>query len=640
MSHVLTKSAKGLREASGKTQELPYELREVLKLCRGQFVAEELVADVPLAEQEAVAGALVVLAQTGYLREVMEIETEGLASETDVYDELSVFEFPDAGRNAAMSDSLAQQLRAEVAARRGQRDDETSEQVRQAEAAARQRAEEKSRLEAAELARQEAEERAKREAEARARSEAEEKVRLETLERERAEAEEKAKFEAAERTRRAADEKAKKDAAERARREADARARREAEERELEEMRERIRQRGMKRRRIAIPLLAASLVGPVALVLSVGLIPFEGKRKEFEGRASQMLAAPVKIGSAHFVLVPKPQWQLAQVGLGEGATAVRINRADVSASVASLWSLPESFSALHLDAPTVPLAVLPSLFGEATQTVRLPVTEVTGTGLLLMGSKPVSPPMTFSAAVEAGKFANFSAQGQDPDIGRFAMSAEAVSNVWKLRIQAGQCEIPFGIGKALTDCAIEASFTPTAMNVSRFTGRMYNGDLVVTGQLSWAGPWQGNGTVELTRVDASQWAPAWFKDGFASGTAEFSASGQQPDDLLSGLHIAGKFAIAPGTLNQVDLDRLVQGRGTGEQSRFASLEGNVVFDQGRADFSGLVLTAGALRADGAISIDAAQVASGRLALEVKTGAVRLAMPVTVSGTLAKPDYQR
>ena len=246
MSHVLTKSAKGLREASGKTQELPDELREVLKLCRGQFVAEELVADVPLAEQEAVAGALVVLAQTGYLREVMEIETEGLASETDVYDELSVFEFPDAGRNAAMSDSLAQQLRAEVAARRGQRDDETSEQVRQAEAAARQRAEEKSRLEAAELARQEAEERAKREAEARARSEAEEKVRLETLERERAEAEEKAKFEAAERTRRAADEKAKKDAAERARREADARARREAEERELEEMRERIRQRDRK----------------------------------------------------------------------------------------------------------------------------------------------------------------------------------------------------------------------------------------------------------------------------------------------------------------------------------------------------------------------------------------------------------
>ena len=64
MSHVLTKSAKGLREASGKTQELPDELREVLKLCRGQFVAEELVADAPPEAQEALASALVVLTET------------------------------------------------------------------------------------------------------------------------------------------------------------------------------------------------------------------------------------------------------------------------------------------------------------------------------------------------------------------------------------------------------------------------------------------------------------------------------------------------------------------------------------------------------------------------------------------------
>ena len=55
---------------------------------------------------------------------------------------------------------------------------------------------------------------------------------------------------------------------------------------------------------------------------------------------------------------------------------------------------------------------------------------------------------------------------------------------------------------------------------------------------------------------------------------------------------------------------------------------------------GLALVAGPLHADGNISIDGAQAVSGRLALEVKTGGMRVAAPVAVSGTLAKPVYQR
>ena len=106
------------------------------------------------------------MTETGYLREVIEIDTESLTTTGGTSGQLVVLG-PDAMElDGGQSDGLAQQLRAEVAARRGQRDGEASEQVRQADTLARQRAVEKSKKEAEERARIEAEERAKREAEA------------------------------------------------------------------------------------------------------------------------------------------------------------------------------------------------------------------------------------------------------------------------------------------------------------------------------------------------------------------------------------------------------------------------------------------------------------------------------------------
>lgn len=634
MSHVLTKSAKGLREASGKTQDLPERLRDVLKMCRGQFVAEELVDSVAEGSRADVASALLELTEEGYLRAVMEIPGDAAAAgASDAAAGMS-------DEDAQSTDVAAQHLRAEFAARRGQRDDEASEQVRQAEAAARQRAAERAQQLAEERAREEAIERARREAEARARIEAEEKARLETLERERAEAEEKARREAAERTRRAAEEKAKKEAAERARRDAEERARRDAEERELMEMRERIRQRGIKRRRIVVPIVIALIVVPAMLYWGVGMIPMEGKRKAFEARASEMLGVSVTIGTARFVPLPKPQWQLDDVTAGDGASRVTATRIDVMVPVSGLWSLPPQFGDVHIDSPVVPVAALPGIFADDPPAGPLAVGEIGGTGLVIMGKTPVSPPMSFSGTADRGRFATITAQGQSVEAGKFALNAQRGVAGWQVEFQASQCTVPFGFDLALTDCVLRARFAGTTMHVGSFAARSNNGDVVATGNVSWAGPWQSSGSIELRRLDVSMMAPAWFKDGMVTGSAEFTTSAGQPGELFAGLQAAGKFSIAPGTLNHIDLDRVVQGRGIGEQFRFESLDGSVLFANKRASFAGIALVSGPLRAEGALEVEANQSLGGRIAVEVKTGAMRIVTPVRVSGTLAKPQYEK
>ncbi len=99
----------------------------------------------------------------------------------------------------------------------------------EAEARARQEAEERAREEAEARARQEAEERAREEAETRARQEAEERAREEAEARARQEAEEHAREEAEARARQEAEERARKKAEARAHQKAKERARKEAE---------------------------------------------------------------------------------------------------------------------------------------------------------------------------------------------------------------------------------------------------------------------------------------------------------------------------------------------------------------------------------------------------------------------------
>ncbi len=228
MKLVYTKSAKGLREASGKTRDLSKDLREMLKECNGLFSIESKCKEAPPDEREWITAAITELFEKGYLRDVPEATLE-----TDE-------PVADGGSLDSLDFSSPAQIKARDAEEEAARDAEARAR-RKAEEQAQHEAREKARHEAAEKSRREAEDKARRDANDNARREAEAKIRREAEEKIRREAEEKIRREAEEKARREAEEKARREAEEKARREAEAKARREAEERVRLEEEERAR---------------------------------------------------------------------------------------------------------------------------------------------------------------------------------------------------------------------------------------------------------------------------------------------------------------------------------------------------------------------------------------------------------------
>ena len=292
---ILTKTGKGLMEATGKTSNLARESRNILKEIDGKVSVSELIEKFGKMPEPTLFEALKSMEKEGYLREFVGKQDEApraapagrasAPSSADSGEDLDFTAFTPAKPSAKQSEDARLQAQAQEIARQAQatRAREEAAAKAKAEIAARAKAEaehkarlsaraglpaqadsrvdaqakaqtealDQARREAEERQRREAEDKARREAEARARidaeqgakREAEERILREIQEKERRENEEKARREAEVRAKREAEEKVRRDAEERVRREAEERAQKEVEERlRLEEVERRKRE--------------------------------------------------------------------------------------------------------------------------------------------------------------------------------------------------------------------------------------------------------------------------------------------------------------------------------------------------------------------------------------------------------------
>ncbi|HZR69510.1 MAG TPA: AsmA-like C-terminal region-containing protein [Burkholderiales bacterium] len=274
---ILSKTAKGLNEATGKTSDLPRDLRNLLKEIDGKVTVGQLQMRQELFTEAKFMEALRNLERDGYVREAVAPASEpsaprsqpsgsdsggadldftaiasrtGAKQATDISRQIAAERerVEAAAKAKAEAEEQAKKLAYQSEAKRER--EEMDRIHREAEGRSRKAAEEKARREAEEKAKREAEASAAREAEERARREAEEKAKREAEERARREAEARARREAEEKARREAEEKARREAEEKARREAEERRRREEEERRREqEQREAEKRRAEEQRR-------------------------------------------------------------------------------------------------------------------------------------------------------------------------------------------------------------------------------------------------------------------------------------------------------------------------------------------------------------------------------------------------------
>src|SRR6266480_3609422 len=252
---ILTKTGKGLMEATGKTSALSRDLRNILKEIDGKVSVSELLRTFSKMTEPELLEAVKSMERECYVREFVGKQEEAprpsvpraptAPSSADSGEDLDFTAFTPAKPSAKTSDDARLQTQAQDIARQAQatraREEATAKARAEAAARARAEAEHKARLSAragldssADVqakAQAEALDQARREAEERQRREAEEKARREAVARAVIEAERAGKREAEERIRREIEEKVRRDAEERMRREADERTRKEVEER-------------------------------------------------------------------------------------------------------------------------------------------------------------------------------------------------------------------------------------------------------------------------------------------------------------------------------------------------------------------------------------------------------------------------
>lgn len=510
---------------------------------------------------------------------------------------------------------------------------------REAEEKARREAEERARIEAEERARREEEERIRREAEEKARREAEEKARIEAEERARIEAEEKARREAEEAARRKEEERLRLIAEKKAREEAEEKARLEEEERDRAAIRERIRLRSEKRRRIILPLVLGLLLPVVVGLLVLQVLSFDGKRSEFEKTATEAFGVPVKAGNAKLGLLAGPQWIIEDVMIGADADAVKIARVKFGMPLLGVFGAPLRYESIQLEQPQLPPAVALKLLMQQSSPALLKSGEIHVTGLQFTAVQKGLPPVNLLATFQEGRLTSVSGKGEDTESGKFGLELNR-EDQWRLALNAAQVRWILGPDLPLTEVTLKGDLTPDAVLIKEFSGSLYSGDIGGSGRLSWQGGWRATGKLEAKRIDPTKLAPGWLLEGNINGNAVMAANAETPKDLLSRTTISGSFNIGRGLLAGVDLDKVLQSKGPGDQFRFESLTGEFSAEARRIEITELKLTAPEIKASGAVSIDANRAASGRIAVEAASSGTRRTASLRLGGTLTAPQYQR
>ncbi len=254
---IFTKTAKGLREATGKTRALSRRLRVVLKEVDGKSSVEEMLGRFEEVQEAELWNELNTLAEENYIREF--VQTERIIEPSEDLDFSGLLppsaEAEAMPGNKGLSDALRKTketpaeaaVKAKFVVQAKRKADEQTRQV--AEAQARREAEEKAKQEAATKAKREAEAREREKAEVQARREAEANLLREIEEHAKRDVEAKAKpaadgkakLEGQDQGRKAAEAKASREAEEQAKRDTEARAQREADEKVRREAEERSR---------------------------------------------------------------------------------------------------------------------------------------------------------------------------------------------------------------------------------------------------------------------------------------------------------------------------------------------------------------------------------------------------------------
>jgi hypothetical protein len=198
--------------------------------------------------------------------------------------------------------------------------------------------------------------------------------------------------------------------------------------------------------------------------------------------------------------------------------------------------------------------------------------------------------------------------------------------------------VPFLPGFSIAEFAMKGTAGREGMSIEAFDGRAFDGTLLGSARIEWGADWRVQGEIEARVMNAAVFAPLVVSEGRFSGKGRYTLAGPDPAKLLDSARLDGEFAVAKGALGSFDLSRALQSTSAQASGRtpFNDLEGRLSYGNGAFAFRDLRLSAGLLKAGGALDVDAKGGLAGRVNAELRD----LRATLYFGGRLGDPQLRR
>jgi len=517
--------------------------------------------------------------------------------------------------------------------RRFRMEEEARAAMDRAEREARERADREARemALAAERARKEAEQRARDEAMQRAEQERENRAR-EKVERKKQSEEQRKKRE---RDRHLSEQRAREEELQRRRKEQE-----EADVRKSEI--DRLQREARKRAFGPGKKIAAGAAAALALVIAgIQFTPFTAYAPQVEKIAGDALGERVSIGGMRVSLFPSPYLELETVGVGDGED-IKAGKAIAFISLGSLFGEEKSVSRLVIESAVVPeeaLRRLPRLLSPEGKTdkVRVERVEFKRAQVQIAG---VELP-TFDAALALTPMRTVASARLETNDAHFVADIVPVEQGVEVSGRGMNFTLPFGPKLEIAQFTGKGLIAGNQLRVSELEYSVYGGQGRGELTASWAGPWTVEGSFDLQRVELETAMKALgvdlTSDGLLAAKGQYALqSADLPGLFSNNPRLQSSFVLTQGNLSGLDLVRALQSpsrEGTqGGKTTFEEVAGNLNVGNGRYQYSGVRIKAGAMNATGQLEIAPSQAVSGRTYVELRSTAGTIRGNFKIGGT--------
>ena len=373
----------------------------------------------------------------------------------------------------------------------------------------------------------------------------------------------------------------------------------------------------------------------IVAIAAIHVVPLDVA--PYEKAAQERFGEPVRIGSIHYSLLPRPHLKFEKISIGT-EPQLRIGSMKGVPELGSVFAPRKVFRSVEMEGLVLQQAIAArALWGKGSD-AAMRVERVFVKGLKLEVKGMTLPPLDVEASfgpagLEKAQLAN-AEQG-------LSVSLQTGDGKTQVEIAAKRLVLPFAEDIALDEFSGKGTLETQEFTLREFEGRAFDGAVTGNARLSWRDAWSFEGELSAKRMNAAKLAAPVLSGGQLEGKGVYGMRAAAPEKLMETARLEGSFSVQKGTVANVDLTRTLQETsGTGGSTLFSEMTGSVVADRGRIQLRQIRLSAGLLSANGAAEVDAKKNLSGRLQIELRAQTTQFRANLAISGTLREPQFRR